>query len=90
MSLAITVFMIVGSSKWLNKLMELTKMSWDYKLFLVGLGCLYLGVAWTFEKYAAATLSKFFGQVKIAATGKQKQRKQYKQIQDELRTDMMQ
>lgn len=90
MSLAITVFMIAGSSKWLNKLMELTKMSWDYKLFLVGLGCLYLGVAWTFEKYAAAPMSKFFGQVKIAATGKQKQRKQYKQIQDELRTDMMQ
>lgn len=89
-SLAITVFMIVGPSKWLNKLMELTKMSWDYKLFLVGLGCLYLGVAWSFEKYAAAPLAKYFGQLQVSATGKQKQRKQYKQIQEELHVDMMQ
>ncbi|OAQ96307.1 hypothetical protein LLEC1_00157 [Akanthomyces lecanii] len=88
-SLAITVFMIVGSSQGLSKLMELTKMSWEYKLFLVGLGCLYLGLAWIFQRYAAAALSKFLGQVKIAATGKPKQRKQYKQIRDELRTDMM-
>ncbi|KAJ6784857.1 hypothetical protein PWT90_00877 [Aphanocladium album] len=88
MSLGITLFMVIGSSEWLNKLMELTKMSWNYKLFLVGLGCLYLGVAWTFEKYAAAPLAKFMGQAKISATRKQKQRKQYKEIRDKLHTSM--
>lgn len=64
-------------------------MPWEYRLFLVGLGLLYLGVAWVFERHAATPLSGVFGKIKIAATGRQKQRKQYKQIRDGLRTDMM-
>ncbi|KAM3482655.1 hypothetical protein MY5147_000001 [Beauveria neobassiana] len=89
LTLAITLFMIAGSSTWLNKLMELTKMSWEYRLFLVGLGLLYLGVAWVFERHAATPLSRFFGKIKIAATGHRKQGKQYKEIREGLRTDMM-
>ncbi|KAM3513218.1 hypothetical protein MY11210_003160 [Beauveria gryllotalpidicola] len=89
LTLAITLFMISGSSKWLNELMELTKMPWEYRLFLVGLGLLYLGVGWVFERHAATSLSRFFGKIKIAATGNQKQGKQYKKIRDGLRTDMM-
>ncbi|ATY66433.1 ATPase type 13A2 [Cordyceps militaris] len=90
LSLLVTLLMVLGPSRWLQKLMELTKMPWDYKLFLVGLGCVYLGVAWTFEKYAASPLAKFLGRASIAATGKEKQRKQYKQIQEELRISMLQ
>ncbi|OAA45189.1 ATPase type 13A2 [Beauveria brongniartii RCEF 3172] len=89
LTLTITLFMIAGSSIWLNKLMELTKMPWEYRLFLVSLGLLYLGVAWVFERHAAIPLSRFFGKIKIAATGHRKQGKQYKQIRDGLRTDMM-
>lgn len=64
-------------------------MSWGYKLFLVGLGGLYLGLAWLFDKHMAVPLSKAFGQMKAAATGKTKLRKQYKQIQNELRAAAM-
>lgn len=89
LSLGITLFMIVGSSKRLTKVMELTKMPWDYKLFLAGLGLLFLAAAWIFEKHAAMPLSKFFGRLKMTVTGRQKQRKRYKEIQDDLRTEMM-
>ncbi|PMB68038.1 putative cation-transporting ATPase [Beauveria bassiana] len=53
------------------------------------LGLLYLGVAWVFERHAATPLSRFFGKIKIAATGHRKQGKQYKEIREGLRTDMM-
>ncbi|KAM3548455.1 hypothetical protein ARSEF4850_009404 [Beauveria asiatica] len=89
LTLTITLFMVAGSSRWLNKLMELTKMPWEYRLFLVSLGLLYLGVGWVFERHAAIPLSRVFGKIKIAATGHRKQGKQYKQIRDGLRTDMM-
>lgn len=89
LSLAVILFMVIGSSQWLTTVMELTWMSWDYKLFLVGLGGLYLGAAWLFERHVAVPLSKAFGQMKVAATGKTKQRKQYKQIQSELRAAVM-
>ncbi|XWW96637.1 hypothetical protein V2A60_004614 [Cordyceps javanica] len=37
LSLAMTLLMIAGPFKWLQKLMELTRMSWDYKLFFEGI-----------------------------------------------------
>lgn len=81
--------MIIGSSKRVSKVMELTKMPPEYKLFLAGLGVVYLVTAWVFENKVAISLAKLFGRMKIVVTGKQKQRKQYKEIQDELRIGAM-
>lgn len=61
----------------------------EYKLFLAGLGVVYLVTAWVFENKVAISLAKLFGRMKIVVTGKQKQRKQYKEIQDELRIGAM-
>ena len=66
--------------------MDLTKMSWDYELFLIGLGIAYLALAWTFEKYAAMRLAKLVGRLRVALTGQTKRRKEYKIIQEEMRT----
>ncbi|KAF3760211.1 hypothetical protein M406DRAFT_343355 [Cryphonectria parasitica EP155] len=83
-TLVITLYMVMGPARWLAKGMQLTKISWDFKLFLVMLGLVYLVAAWTGEQHVFQKLARVFGKLRQAATGKRKQRKQYKVIREEM------
>lgn len=83
-TLVITLHMVMGPAHWLAKVMQLTKISWDFKVSLVTLGLLYLGVAWTGEHHVFQRLARVIHKLKQAATGKRKQRKQYKIIEEEM------
>lgn len=82
----VSTYMLLGPAHWVRHTMQLTKMSWDYKLFLLVLGFAYLAIAWFFERHLARQLSKLFGRWKEMATGRTKQRKAYKIIDDDMRT----
>lgn len=84
--LLVTALMVLQPAHWLRKLMQLTKMSLDYELFLVGLGMLFLILAWAFDRHVATKLAKLVGRAKDRITGTSKQRKQYKIIQEQMRT----
>ncbi|KUI58868.1 hypothetical protein VP1G_06104 [Cytospora mali] len=83
-TLLISLYMVMGPAHWLKKAMQLTWMSWDFKLFLVTLGLVYVGIAWTGEHYVFQKVAKVIGDVKGRVTGSQKKRKQYKIIREEM------
>lgn len=65
--------------------MQLTRTSWDYELFLIALGVAYLVVAVGYERHFAQRFAKLIGVAKQRVTGKSKDRKKYKVIQEEAR-----
>ncbi|KAH7152534.1 hypothetical protein B0J13DRAFT_548672 [Dactylonectria estremocensis] len=85
LALLATVYMVLAPSKWLTTLMELTEMSWDYEVFLIGLGIAYILVALAFEKYLSLTLARWIGNAKQRVTGASKKRKEYKVILETAR-----
>jgi cation-transporting P-type ATPase 13A2 len=85
LALLISIYMVLMPAQWVKQTMQLTKMSWDYKLFLVALGFAYLLIAWIFEKHVSLRLAKLAGRWKEAATGQSKTRKAYKVVEDDMR-----
>lgn len=82
----ITLYMILGPAHWVKKLMQLTKISWSFKGTIIGLGVIFLVVAWVAEHYLFPKLARLIGQVKEAITQKSRKRKEYKLIQERMRT----
>ena len=76
--------MIVSPTRGLRKLMQITYMSWDFKLYLIGLGALYVILAWIGEHYVFQRLAKAIGHARVSLLKKTKQRKEYKIIQEEM------
>ncbi|OAA64618.1 p-type ATPase [Niveomyces insectorum RCEF 264] len=85
-TLLATVHMVLGPMRWLRKLMELTTISGDYKLVLLGLGVLYLAVATVAERWVLPAAARVLGRAKLAVTKRPKKRKAYKLIQERMRT----
>lgn len=77
--------MVLGPVHWLKKLMQLTKVSWDFKLLLLFLGAAYLALALVAEKWVLPAAARAIGRAKLAVTKKPKKRKQYKLIQESMR-----
>lgn len=77
-----TIYMLFTPAFWLIELMQLTKMSWDYKLFLSGIGFLYLAAALVYERHLAPFIAKRLGHFYLYITGRLKIRKQYKLIEE--------
>ena len=84
-TLLMTLHMVLGPFRPLKKLMQLTKTRWDFQLFMILLGVTYFVVAWVSETVLFPWLARMFGTVKQAVTKRQKQRKQYKVIQEGIR-----
>ncbi|KAI9158814.1 Cation-transporting ATPase [Paramyrothecium foliicola] len=78
-SLVVTVYMILKPAHRVKKIMQLTSMSLDYRFFLIGLGLVYVLLAWAYEKHVGMRIARALGHVKERLTGKAKQRKAYKQ-----------
>jgi cation-transporting ATPase 13A3/4/5 len=76
--------MVLSPPRWLTDIMQLTYISWDFKVFIVGLGMLYLALAWTGEHWAFQPLARLIGQLKQSVFKRAKQRKQYKLIQEQM------
>lgn len=81
----VTVHMILGPAHWLKKLMELTKISWDFKILLLVLGATYIALAMVAEKWVLPSAARAIGQAKLALTKQPKKRKEYKLIQESMR-----
>jgi len=83
-TLMITLYMILGPAHSLRHLMQLTKTSWDFKIFMILLGGVYLATAWTSEKYIFQKLSRAAGYFKERILKRPKQRKEYKTILESM------
>lgn len=77
--------MVLGPSHWLKHLMQLTSVSWGFKLYIVGLGLAYIGLAWLGENYVFQRLARVIGHAKVAVTKRSKRRKEYKVILERMR-----
>jgi cation-transporting ATPase 13A3/4/5 len=85
-ALFISTYLLLDPAKWLFELMELTYMSWDFKLVILaiaiaGFAAMYGSEIWFFPR-----LARWIGEVKIKIRPKsRKKRKEYKIIQDSMR-----
>jgi cation-transporting ATPase 13A2 len=78
--------MLFDPAVWLAKFMQLTNMTPDFRVFLLVLGMGYFALAWASEKYVLPKLAKLIGKVVEKVRSTPKQRKQYKIIQEKLKT----
>jgi len=69
--------MLFDPSKWLAKFMQLTRMTWDFELFILVLGIGYFCLAWLAEKYVFPRLAKLIGVAKEKWGRVVKKRKMY-------------
>ncbi|GKT77572.1 ATPase [Colletotrichum tofieldiae] len=83
-TLLITLYMILGPAHSVRHLMQLTKTSWDFEMFMILLGCVYLATAWTSEKYIFQKLARAAGYIKEQVLKRPKQRKEYKVILENM------
>lgn len=66
--------------------MQLTEMTWDFKLFILTMGIGYIALAWISENYIFPRLAKYLGALKNIVARKPKRRKAYKVILEDMRT----
>lgn len=85
-TLLATMYMVAGPVRPLRKLMELTWMSWDFKLYIIAMGFVYLAVAYIAEHFVFRRISRLIGRAQQAVTGQAKKRKEYKVIMERMRT----
>jgi cation-transporting P-type ATPase 13A2 len=83
---AIVVYMVFTPARWLRKLMQLTYISSSFKVTLLILGGVYLVLAWIGEHYIFQPLARAIGNAKYSLTKTKKQRKEYKIINERMRT----
>jgi cation-transporting ATPase 13A2 len=78
--------MLFDPSEWLADFMELTKMSWDFKCFILALGLGYIALAWTSEHYIFPRFAKYIGVLKTWVSRTPKERKAYKTVLEQMQT----
>lgn len=83
-TLLITIYMILAPARSVKHLMQLTRTSWDFELFMILLGAIYLVAAWTSEKYLFQKLARVVGYFKQHVFKSPKQRKEYKVIMENM------
>ncbi|KAH8821701.1 P-type ATPase-like protein [Xylogone sp. PMI_703] len=81
-----STYMLFDPSPGVASFMQLTAMTWDFKVFIFILGLGYLSVAWTSEHYVFPGLARFAGRLKTVLARSPKRRKTYKVIAEDVRT----
>ncbi|KAF2841422.1 hypothetical protein M501DRAFT_1000630 [Patellaria atrata CBS 101060] len=85
-ALAVCTYMLFDPAPWIVRAMELTDMSWNFKVFLVALGVGGFVCAYAAERYLFSLLARWIGKVRQRARpGVAKKRKEYKIIAEEMR-----
>lgn len=85
-----STYMLFDPSEWLSDFMQLTAMTLDFKTFILVLGIGYISVAWTSENYVLPRLAKWLGYVKEKVLRREKSRKTYKLVAEEMRMRALQ
>ncbi|KAK3378169.1 hypothetical protein B0H63DRAFT_479050 [Podospora didyma] len=83
-TLLVTAYMVGGTAPWLDRVMQLTYISWDFKLYTIALGISYLTLAYVGEHYVFQRLARLIGHAKQSFTRLPKKRKEYKVIQEQM------
>jgi len=79
-TLLVTLYMIISPAAPVKRLMQLTKTRWDFQLFTIFLGALYVLLAWVSDRILFPRLARLFGALKLRITKTPKKRKEYKVI----------
>jgi hypothetical protein len=82
-TLLFSSYMLFDPADWLASFMQLTTLTWDFKVFIFVLGVGYFFLAWVFEQYIFPRVAKFVGIAK-QKMGKKKERKAYKLVQERM------
>ncbi|OAP56697.1 hypothetical protein AYL99_08809 [Fonsecaea erecta] len=84
-ALLISLYMLLDPAKWLANFMDLTEMTADYEVFLLGLAVAGFAIAYLAERYFFPLLAKFIGRLKARLRPEHpKKRKQYKLIAEDI------
>ncbi len=83
MAFLVSTYLLFNPTVWMQRFMQLTYLSRDYKIFLLVLAIFGFGCSWVAEKALLPRLAKRIG--KIKERYRPKQRKLYKMLQDEMR-----
>lgn len=82
-ALIVTCYMLFDPAQWLEKLMQLTWMSVQFRVFLLVLGLGNFVVAWFGEKYVFPGAARWIGVLKVKINPRwRKKRKEYKIIRE--------
>ncbi|KAI1002226.1 putative cation-transporting ATPase [Podosphaera aphanis] len=80
-TLLFSIYMLLDPSSVTTKIMELTLMTWNFKVFILVLGLSYVLTSWISELYLFPRLASYLG--KVITLGAKKGRKRYKTIPDD-------
>jgi cation-transporting ATPase 13A3/4/5 len=83
-TLCIALGMVLYPPAWVSKSMELTYIDWNFKLYIIGLGVVYFALAWVGEHRVFQPLAQLVKKIKESVFKQQKERKQYKLIQEQM------
>lgn len=87
MSLLFSCYMLLDPAKPLAKLMQLTNISTDFRLFLIVLAIGGFACAWVTERRLALWIASILGKVHDHLwPHRRKQRKEYKILSDRMKT----
>lgn len=85
-ALFLSAYMLTDPAAWLVDLMELTYMSWDFKMFLLGLAGAGFAVMYFSEMFVFPVLARWIGILKVkVAPGTKRKRKEYKIIAEGMK-----
>ncbi|QDS69980.1 hypothetical protein FKW77_003032 [Venturia effusa] len=85
-ALFLSTYMLTDPAQWLTDLMELTYMSHDFKLFLLGLAAAGFAVMYLSEVFVFPALARWIGIAKVrVAPSTKKKRKEYKIVAEGMR-----
>lgn len=84
-ALVVVTLMVFSPSHQVKKIMQLTDISYSFKITLLILGVTYLIISWVGENYLFQKLARGFGLAKLAITKESKKRKEYKVIMERMK-----
>lgn len=85
-ALFISTYLLTDPAHWLYKLMELTYMSFEFKMFLIGLAVAGFAIMYFSEIWVFPGMARWIGAMKVKIRPKsQKKRKEYKIIAEGMR-----
>lgn len=84
-TLLMSLYMLLDPAEWLSKFMDLTEMSLDFELTLLALAAVGFAIAYVAERRLFPIMAKWMGQLKsLLKPSRQKKRKRYKEILEEM------
>ncbi|KAK4622162.1 putative cation-transporting ATPase [Fulvia fulva] len=84
-ALGISSYMLFDPAPWLERLMELTWMSPEFRIFILVLGVGYFAMSYLTERQVFPHLAKAIGKLVQKFNSTPKKRKEYKVISEEMR-----